>query len=84
MINAFRDYLASCGIGGDRIAVFGSSHIGGHEFAGTLIVYPEGLCYGYVTRDVIPTIVGGIVKKDLNTRNAELEKCFRGTFIPSW
>jgi hypothetical protein len=84
LINAFRDYLSSGGISGDRIAVFGSSHIGGHEFAGTLIVYPEGLCYGYVTKDVVPTIVGGILKKDLSARSDNLEKCFRGKYNPSW
>jgi hypothetical protein len=32
-----------------RIAVRGSSHIGGHVYAGTLIVYPEGQWYGRIT-----------------------------------
>lgn len=32
------------------IAVRGSSHIGGHVYAGTMIVYPEGRWYGRITR----------------------------------
>ena len=32
------------------VAVRGSSHIGGHVYAGTMIVYPEGEWYGRVTK----------------------------------
>ena len=30
--------------------VFGSTHLGGHEFAGTCVVYPESSWFGYLTK----------------------------------
>jgi hypothetical protein len=43
------DPLSSSSSASMRIAVRGSSHIGGHVYAGTLIVYPEGQWYGRIT-----------------------------------
>jgi Sucrase/ferredoxin-like len=44
-------------------AVFGSSHIGGHEFAGTLISYPDANWYGQIskanTKPLMEAINGG-------------------------
>lgn len=34
--------LAARGVGPDEVAVRGSSHFGGHRFAGVLIIYPQG------------------------------------------
>lgn len=33
----------------EKVAVYPCSHIGGHKWAGTLIVYPQGDWYGRVT-----------------------------------
>jgi (2Fe-2S) ferredoxin len=54
------------------MAVRASSHIGGHEFAGTMIVYPEGQWYGRVTKDT-----AGELLEHIKT-GAVLEKCSRG------
>lgn len=37
-----RKALESKGVGPDEIAVRGSSHFGGHKYAGVLIIYPQG------------------------------------------
>jgi hypothetical protein len=39
LIEQFRTTLEERGIS-DRVHVLGSSHLGGHRFAGTLVIYP--------------------------------------------
>lgn len=39
------------GLGIDDVRVHGTSHVGGHKYAGNVIVYPEGVWYGYVRPD---------------------------------
>jgi hypothetical protein len=59
---------------GEKVAVLGSSHIGGHVFAGTLIVYPSADWYGQVTgkgesvEQVLDAVYSGHI----------YEKCYRG------
>ena len=36
------EYMKSKSISENELLILGSSHIGGHEFAGTLISYPKG------------------------------------------
>ena len=50
VLDAFRDHLRQKKVAANAVCVAGSSHIGGHAFAGTLIVYPKGDCYGYITK----------------------------------
>ncbi len=38
------------------IHVHAISHIGGHKYAGNIIIYPEGDWYGYVTPESVPRI----------------------------
>ena len=38
-----------------------TSHVGGHKYAGNVIVYPEGVWYGYVR----PDDAGRIVREHL-------------------
>ncbi|KAJ1409270.1 Sucrase/ferredoxin-like-domain-containing protein [Ochromonadaceae sp. CCMP2298] len=64
--------LAEQGVAPDDISVRASSHIGGHKFAGTMIVYPEGQWYGRVTKSTVPELLEHIKK------GAVLEKCSRG------
>jgi hypothetical protein len=64
--------LKKRGIAEQDLAVRGSSHIGGHKFAGTLIVYPAGQWYGYVTPKVVPELVSCIERGEV------LNRCFRG------
>jgi hypothetical protein len=41
----------------DKMVVRGSSHVGGHMFAGNVLVYPAGDWYGYVTPADAPRLV---------------------------
>ena len=43
------------------VLVHGTSHIGGHAYAGNLIVYPEGDWYGYVTPADVPALVQTVI-----------------------
>lgn len=72
-------------IGTNDIKVMPSSHIGGHEFAGTLIVFPQGDWYGQVTGkgeaiDGILSTITDIEDSASSTKNAcnVYEKCWRG------
>ena len=44
--------------------VWECTHLGGHRFAGTMLVLPEGVCYGYLDTD----IVAGLVESHLAGR----------------
>jgi len=46
------------------------SHIGGHKFAGNVIVYPSGVWYGRVTPCHVPLLVGAYAegKKEEETK----------------
>ena len=39
---------AACVTAGVDVPVRATSHVGGHKYAGNVIVYPEGVWYGYV------------------------------------
>ena len=62
----------------NNIGILGCSHLGGHEFAGIVIVYPEGLWYGYITKRTVPELLENIKNK------TTLEKCFRGKANLNW
>jgi hypothetical protein len=48
LITQFNTALAERGLN-DQVTVRGSSHIGGHRFAGNVLIYPGGDWYGRVT-----------------------------------
>lgn len=68
LIMRFRRELAERGIDAD-VHVRATSHVGGHRFAGNVLIYPGGEWYGYVTPDDVPRIVdqhirsGDVVKE---------------------
>lgn len=41
--------------------VFGCSHYGGHKFAGNVLVYPEGDWYGYVSPEMVPSLIESVI-----------------------
>jgi hypothetical protein len=43
------------------VAVAGSSHIGGHKFAGVLVVYPEGDWYGLITKRNVSELLDNVM-----------------------
>lgn len=40
-----------------EVKVLGSSHLGGHKYAGVVVVYPEAEWYGYITGKNIEELV---------------------------
>ena len=61
--------LASAGLQ-DTTSVRRTSHVGGHQHAGNVLIYPGGTWYGHVTPDEVPRIVeqhilGGKIVPDL-------------------
>jgi hypothetical protein len=62
----FRRELEARGL---AIPVLATSHVGGHEYAGNVLIYPEGDWYGYVTPDDVPRLIdqhllGGQIVRD--------------------
>lgn len=42
----------------DDVTVRATSHVGGHKYAANVLVYPDGVWYGYVTPEDVPRLVG--------------------------
>lgn len=55
--------------GVEPVHVHGSSHVGGHAYAGNLIIYPEGDWYGYVTTTDIPALVETVIGRGAIARS---------------
>lgn len=62
----------------DDIGVFMVSHIGGHKFAGNVLIYPSGIWYGRVTACHVDAILDYTV---LN--NQVIRELYRGRLNPS-
>jgi (2Fe-2S) ferredoxin len=56
LIERFTAALRERGLA-STVTVQGSSHVGGHRFAGNVLIYPGGDWYGYVTPEDVPRIV---------------------------
>jgi hypothetical protein len=41
----------------DEVTIHRTSHVGGHIFAGNVLIYPSGDWYGFVTPDDVPGLV---------------------------
>jgi len=72
---ALSDAVAEAGLA--DVAVRATSHVGGHKYAGNLLVYPEGVWYGYARpedarRIVREHLVEGRILEDLH-RGSMLE-----------
>lgn len=61
VIKRLREYLAGSPPRGVHVEVFGCSHVGGHKFAGNVVIYrPEwrqGVWYGRITPDDVEAII---------------------------
>ncbi|KAM9960092.1 hypothetical protein ACTFIW_009217 [Dictyostelium discoideum] len=56
-----------------EIQVFGTSHVGGHKYAGNVLVFPPGNWYGYVTPDDVSSIIDSTISGEV------IQKLHRGT-----
>ncbi len=56
VITAFNTVLAERGLT-SQVTVRATSHLGGHKYAGNVIIYPGGDWYGYVTPADVPRLV---------------------------
>lgn len=72
LLRAIRNVLKDRGIGPEQVKVFASSHVGGHKFAGCIIVYPSADWYGYLTARNAKMIVDHLIA------GKRMEKKFRG------
>lgn len=63
IIEEFKNQFLERSIKNDSITVAGSSHIGGHKYAGVLVVYPSGDWYGLISKrnvsDLLDHIIAG-------------------------
>lgn len=69
LARAIEREAAAAGLADVRVRA--SSHVGGHKYAGNVIVYPEGVWYGYVRPADAPRLVrehlaGGAILEDLH------------------
>lgn len=55
LVAALREAVDAAGLADVRVRA--TSHVGGHKYAGNVIVHPEGEWYGYVRPDDAPRIV---------------------------
>lgn len=74
LVEALREALDAAGI--DDVRVRATSHVGGHKYAGNVIVHPEGQWYGYVrpsdaSRIVREHLIGGRVIEELHRGSME-------------
>lgn len=74
LVEAFREAARERGYG--DVTVHASSHVGGHRFAGNVLVYPGGAWYGYVQ----PEDVGSILEAHVD-EGAVWERKHRGAMV---
>jgi (2Fe-2S) ferredoxin len=56
LIEGFKAILQARGLA-DQVRVRRTSHLGGHKYAGNVLIYPSGDWYGYVTPEDIARVV---------------------------
>jgi hypothetical protein len=56
LVAEFRSVLKARHLG-DKVIVRGASHVGGHKYAGNVLIYPTGDWYGYVTPADVPRLI---------------------------
>jgi hypothetical protein len=56
LLEAFATALAGHDLA-EKVAVRGTSHVGGHKYAGNVLIYPHGDWYGYVTPADVPRLI---------------------------
>ena len=78
VIKKLRELLAAKNVPETDVAVRATSHIGGHKYAGTLIVYPEGNWYGQMSERNAEDLVDAYLSLDPMT---VIAKNWRGKMV---
>ncbi len=76
LLEALRRACAGEGLG--DVTVRATSHVGGHKYAGNVLVYPEGVWYGTVTPEDAPRLARAHL-----TEGRVLEELHRGGMLAS-
>lgn len=77
VLDAMKAACASEGLE-EVVTVRATSHVGGHKYAGNVIVYPEGVWYGYVRPEDAPRII-----RDHIREGRVVEELCRGRMEPA-
>jgi len=67
--NALNELLKTHNIGDDQITIRGSSHLGGHKYAGVVVVYPEGDWYGNLSERNTEDLLQSYLKGEVLSQN---------------
>ena len=78
IIEEFNNQINLRSIPKGEIEVTGSSHIGGHKYAGVLVVYPQGDWYGLISKRNVGDLLDNIIN------NTKYLKGWRGNESLSW
>ena len=78
IIEEFKTQIDLRSIPKGEIEVTGSSHIGGHKYAGVLVVYPQGDWYGLISKRNVGELLDNIIN------NTKYLKGWRGNESLSW
>jgi hypothetical protein len=74
ILSAMSTYLSEHNISEQQVKLLPTSHIGGHKYAGVLIVYPEGDWYGQITGRNAGTLLETVLE------GKRLDKNWRGNY----
>lgn len=78
LVTAFEEHLAASGLA-DRTTVHKVTHVGGHKYAGNVIVFPAGEWYGYVKPEQVGTVVqASITDLEANGSPTIVKEIWRG------
>jgi hypothetical protein len=72
VISEINSEIRSRGMTQFDVYVRGSTHLGGHEWASIVVVYPECDWYGYISKRNVGVLIDGVLS------GKRLEKCYRG------
>ena len=75
LMKAMKEELERRKLGPEHMNILATSHIGGHKFAGCMIVYPSGEWYGHVTKRDASMLIDHILE------DKRIEKKWRGNEI---
>eukprot|EP01133_Synstelium_polycarpum_P009157 gene9157-10745_t len=67
LVDQLREEIESRGLS-KEVKVFGTSHVGGHKFAGNVLVFPQGHWYGYATPSDVPEILDSALSGEVIQR----------------